>query len=244
MNSVIGYTSLLLDDNLNDEQREFIESIRKGGEAMMALINNILDFSRADKNKIELDHRPLSLKRCIEESLDMVAVEANRKDLNLTYTVSYGTPDTIIGDHGRLRQILVNLLGNAVKFTDKGEVSISVSSKPILFEEHRILFTVKDTGIGIPQDKTGQIFEPFTRLERVISRQREGVGLGLPIAKKLVELMGGEIWVESVPDQGTTFHFAIPAEVRPGICLDRADEADISQSQSPRRIETHANPRG
>ena len=130
MNAVIGYTSLLLEENINAEQKEFIEGIRKGGEAMMALISDILDFSRADKKRIELEQRPLSLKHFIDESLDMVAIQANQKGLNLAYTISYGTPDTIIGDHGRLRQILVNLLSNAVKFTDEGEVSVRSLPKP------------------------------------------------------------------------------------------------------------------
>ena len=124
-----------------------------------------------------------------------------------------GTPDTIIGDHDRLRQILVNLLSNAVKFTDEGDISVSVSSELIEGNNCQILFTVKDMGIGIPKDKMDRIFEPFTQLERTISRKREGVGLGLAISKKLVEIMGGEIRVESVPGQGTTFYFTISAEI-------------------------------
>jgi PAS domain S-box-containing protein len=191
MNSVIGFTSLLLDDDLNAEQKEFIEGIREGGEAMMALISDILDFSRADKGKVELEHQPLSLKHLIEEALDMVAVEADHKGLNLAQTISYRTPDTIVGDHGRLRQILVNLLSNAVKFTDEGEISLSISSKTLDGNKRQIHFSVKDTGIGMPQDKMSQIFEPFTQLERTISCQRDGAGLGLAISQKLVELMGG-----------------------------------------------------
>ena len=150
MNAVIGYTSLLLDENLSSENKECIEGIRDGCEAMMALINDILDFSKANKENVELEQRPFSLKHCVEESLDMVAVEADQKGLNLSYTISYDTPDTIIGDHGRLRQILVNLLSNAVKFTDEGEVSVFVSSKTVEGNKRQILFTVKDTGIGIP----------------------------------------------------------------------------------------------
>ena len=129
MNAVIGFSSLLLDENLSAEQREYAEGIKDGGEAMIALINDILEFSRANKDKIELEHRPFSLRHCVEESLDMVAVQADQKGLNISYTIRYGTPDTIIGDHGRLRQILVNLLDNAVKFTDKGGISLSISAK-------------------------------------------------------------------------------------------------------------------
>jgi len=143
----------------------------------------------------------------------MVVFQASKKKLNLTYTVIYGTPDTIVGDHGRLRQILVNLLTNAVKFTDKGDISVLVSSKAAEGDRHQIFFNVKDTGIGIPQDRMDEIFEPFTQVERTLSRKRDGVGLGLAITKNLVELMGGKIWAESTP-QGTTFHFTILAETR------------------------------
>jgi PAS domain S-box-containing protein len=216
MNAVIGFTSLLLEDDLSSEQKEYVEGIRSGGEAMMSLINDVLEFSRTDKEKVELEHQPFSLRHCIESSLDMVASSANQKGLKLSYTISYGTPDSIIGDHGRLRQVLVNLLGNAVKFTDEGKISVTVSSKKIEGNKRQILFSVKDTGIGIPPDKLSEIFKPFTQLERVISRKREGVGLGLAISKRLVELMGGEIWAESNPGQGTTFYFTVQAEVGAG----------------------------
>ena len=219
LNAVIGFSSLLLDDNLTQEQKGDIESIRNGGEALLALIDDILEFSRAEKEKVELELKPFSLKHCIEESLDMVVFQASKKKLNLTYTVIYGTPDTIVGDHGRLRQILVNLLTNAVKFTDKGDISVLVSSKAAEGDRHQIFFNVKDTGIGIPQDRMDEIFEPFTQVERTLSRKRDGVGLGLAITKNLVELMGGKIWAESTP-QGTTFHFTILAETVSGKQLD------------------------
>ena len=241
MNAVIGFSSLLLDDNLTRDQREYIEGIRKGGEALLAIINDILDFSRAENDKLELEHQPFSLKHLIDESLDMVANQASKKGLNLSETINYGTPDTIIGDHGRLRQILVNLLTNAVKFTDNGNVSVSVSSKAAEGDRHQILFKVKDTGIGIPQDKMNEIFEPFVQVERTLSRKRDGVGLGLAITKNLVELMGGRIWVESIPGQGATFHFTIQAEIIPGKQLDfgRMDSGIASESLSglkPMRI--------
>ncbi len=212
MNAVIGFTSLLLDEALSAEQREYTEGIRRGGDAMIAVINDILEFSRADKEKLELEHQPFSLKHCIESSLDMVASQAQQKGLNLFYTISYGTPDTIVGDHGRLRQVLINVLGNAVKFTDEGDVDVSVSSKKIENNKRQILFSVKDTGIGIPPDKLKSIFEPFAQVEHIISRKRDGIGLGLSISRKLVELMGGEIWAESNIDQGTTFRFTIQTD--------------------------------
>ncbi|MGB7545877.1 MAG: ATP-binding protein, partial [Methanothrix sp.] len=224
MNAVIGFSSLLLDDNLTSGQKEYIEGIRSGGEALLSLVNDILDFSRADKEKVELEHRPISLRHCVEEALDMVAIRVKKKGLILSYAVSYGTPNTIIADHGRLRQILVNLLGNAVKFTDAGEISVSISAHRLEGNKYQMHFKVKDTGIGIPPDKMNTIFQPFTQVERVISRKRDGVGLGLAISKKLVDLMGGKIWAESVPGQGSTFHFTIQAEAMPGRHFDFSRE--------------------
>lgn len=237
MNAVIGFTSLLLDDPLTPEHKEYIEGIRNGGEALLALINDILDFSRAERDKVELELMPLSLRQCIEESLGMVGVQAERKGLDLGCTIDNYTPDNIIEDHGRLRQILVNLLNNAIKFTDKGEVSLSVSSKSIAGNKRQILFEVKDTGIGIHQDKMDRLFQPFDQLERTISRKRDGVGLGLAISKRLVELMGGQIWARSVPGQGSTFSFTIQAEVIPGKQLDLADsnKETVFENQSEQK---------
>ena len=213
MNAVIGFSSLLLDENLTPEQRDCVEGIRNGGGALLSIIGDILELSRVEKERVKLEHQPFSLKHCIDESLDMIAVLAKKKGLNTTQAVSYEVPDTIIGDHDRLRQILTNLLGNAVKFTDEGEVSVSVSSEAIEGNKLRITFAVKDTGIGIPSDKVDRIFKPFTQLDYKISRKRGGgAGLGLAISKELVELMGGEIWVESEPDRGSTFRFTILAE--------------------------------
>ncbi|HWQ18491.1 MAG TPA: response regulator [Methanotrichaceae archaeon] len=213
MNAVIGFSSLLLDDSLTPDQKDYVERIRVGGEALLALINDVLDFSKMEKGKVKMEHQPLSLRHCIEEALGMVAVKANDKGLNLSHTISYGTPDTIIGDHGRLRQVLLNLLSNAVKFTDNGDISVSVSSKVIEGDKQRILFAVRDTGIGIPEEKIGMLFQPFSQLEYNLSLKRDGTGLGLAISKNLVELMGGEIWAYSTPGLGSEFHFTIEVEV-------------------------------
>jgi two-component system, sensor histidine kinase and response regulator len=213
MNAVIGMTSLLLDDDLTIEQKEYVEIARKGGQAMIALISDLLDFSRVEKEKVSLEHQPFSLRACVEESFEQVSVQANEKGLNLAHTIKYGTPDGLIGDPGRLRQVLVNLLSNAVKFTDEGEVSVSISSKTIGEKKHQIHFAVKDTGIGIPQEKMEQLFKPFSQVETTISRKRDGAGLGLAICKGLVELMGGEIWAYSTAGEGSTFYFTIEAEV-------------------------------
>jgi CheY-like chemotaxis protein len=235
MNAVIGFSGLLLEESMTTEQKEFIEGIRKGGEALLTIINDILDFSRVEK-EMELEHQPFRLMDCIDESLHLVAVQASNKDLNLSSIISDGTPHTIVGDHGRLRQILVNLLANAVKFTDFGGVSLSVSSKSC--EEsnrHQIIFEVTDTGIGIPQDRIDQIFEPFTQVERNTSRKREGVGLGLAISRQLVELMGGKIKAESVPGRGTTFSFSIQAETLQGRQFDSGEkEREASFENAPK----------
>jgi len=234
MNAVIGFTSLLLDEALNYEQKEFIEGIREGGEALLAIINDILDFSRMEK-EMELERQQFSLKQCIDESLDLVAVQASNKCLNLSSTIKYGTPKNIIGDHGRLRQILVNLLANAVKFTDIGDVSLTVSSKAD-DSGRQILFRITDTGIGISHDKIDEIFESFNQVERTISRKRDGVGLGLAISKQLVKLMGGKIWVESVPGQGSTFSFTIQAVTVPGKRGDFGEtKKDASIEGDPQR---------
>jgi CheY-like chemotaxis protein len=169
----------------------------------------------------------------------MVAVQASDKGLNLSHTVSYGTPDIVIGDHGRLRQVLVNLLSNAVKFTDVGDVSVSISSKAKEYNKHQILFAVKDTGIGIPEDKLDQLFQPFSQVETSISSHRGGTGLGLTISKRLVELMGGKIWVESEPGKGSVFRFSIEAEVAQGLPFRlevRAQSVENLAEQHPMRI--------
>jgi PAS domain S-box-containing protein len=213
MNAVIGFSNLLMDDSLTVDQKDYIERIRNGGEVLLSLINDILDFSKIEKKKAELEHHPLSLRTLADESLDMVAVQAKDKGLDLGVTISYGIPDTIIGDQSRLRQILINLLTNAVKFTDVGGVSLSISSKAMSENKHQILFEVRDTGIGIPQDKIALLFQPFSQVEATMSNHRGGTGLGLAISKRLVELMGGKIWAESEQGKGSTFSFYIDAEV-------------------------------
>lgn len=216
MNAVIGFSNLLLEESLTPDQKDYIDRIRVGGEVLLALINDILDISKMEKKKVELEYLPLSLRALVNESLDLVVVKARDKGLNLAFTINYGTPDTIVGDQGRLRQVLVNLLSNAVKFTDVGEVSVSISAKLNEGNRHQILFTVRDTGRGIPGDKMGMLFQPFSQVEASLSRQRGGTGLGLAISKRLVELMGGEIWVESQPGKGSIFSFTIEAEVVQG----------------------------
>ena len=231
MNAVIGLTGLLLGTDLTPEQWDYVETIRSSGDSLLSVINDILDFSKIDSGKMELEHRPIDLKSCIEDSLDLVATDASEKDLTLTYSIDSSVPETIIGDLIRLRQVLANLLSNAVKFTDDGEVSISVFRQPAgsISEIH---FSIKDTGIGIPEDKMSRLFHSFSQVDASTTRKHGGTGLGLAISKKLVEMMGGRIWVESQLGVGSIFHFTVLSKDSPlkpagSKELDLQTEADI-----------------
>jgi len=215
MNAVIGMTSLLLYENLTLEQRECLETIRSSGEALLIIINDILDFSKMENDRIMLEMQPFELRNCIDEALDLVAAKAAEKDLRLAYTIDKTTPDTIIGDPTRLRQILGYLLNNAVKFTEVGGVGLSVSSRELI-GTYAIHFTVRDTGIGIPRDRMDRMFKPFTQADMSTTRKYGGTGLGLAISKRLVELMGGRIWAESKTGEGSAFHFTISAQAANG----------------------------
>jgi PAS domain S-box-containing protein len=208
MNAVIGMTSLLLDERLSSEQMEFVDIIRSSGEALMVIINDILDFSVMEEKKTALEEQLFDLRHCIQESLDLVSADARRKGLNLSYKIIHGTPERIFSDPIRLRQILGNLLNNAVKFSDSGEITVSVSSQKSE-KSLDILFAVLDSGIGIAEDELDKLFLPFSQIDASTTRRYGGTGLGLAISKKLVELMGGKIWVKSEPGKGSTFYFTI-----------------------------------
>jgi PAS domain S-box-containing protein len=212
MNAVIGLTGLLMETDLTVEQRDYLEMIRSSGDSLLSIINDILDFSKIDSGKMELESRPFNLKVCIEESLNLVRPIASQKSLNMTYILAEGTPQTIIGDPTKLKQALTNLLSNAVKFTDRGAISVSISSKKIDDKRYEICFSVKDTGIGIPEDKMSRLFQSFSQIDSSTTRRYGGTGLGLAITKKLVEMMDGKIWVDSQLGKGTTFHFSITAD--------------------------------
>ena len=232
MNSVIGMTSLLLyDDTLTADQKDFVETIRINGDALMVVINDILDFSKMESNKVVLEEQPFDLRCTIEEALELVNVKAAEKGLNLAYTIDASVPETIISDPARLRQILGNLLSNAIKFTDRGEVKLSVSRNP--GNDREIHFAVQDTGIGIPGDKLDLLFQSFSQVEPSSFRSEGGTGLGLAISKKLVELMGGRIWVESRPGKGSTFHFTILA-----VAVPEEQTADLNGVQ-PQLVGKH-----
>ena len=212
MNAIIGMTGLLSDENVTPEQRDCVETIRKSGEALLSIINDILDLSKIEAKMMELEYQPFELGKCIEESLDLVAVDGSKKGLHMAYAFEDDTPMVILGDPTRLRQILVNMLSNATKFTEKGEVIISVSNRKLEDGKYEIHFAVKDTGIGIPEEKMSRLFQSFSQVDASTTRKYGGTGLGLTISKRLVEMMGGRIWVESQMGKGSTFHFTIHAE--------------------------------
>jgi CheY-like chemotaxis protein len=246
MNGVIGMTGLLLDTELNNEQRGFIETIQQSGDSLLTIINEILDFSKIESGSLELEHIAFDLVSCLEEVLDLFGARSAEKNIDLAYLYDSQTPGTIVGDPTRLRQVLTNLVGNALKFTEKGEVVVEVSSERLsrqeippdnaylrLVEEEkfepeewtRLKFEVRDTGPGIPADRLDRLFQAFSQVDASITRHHGGTGLGLVISKRLVEAMGGKIWVNSVTEAGTSFFFTLFTK-------------SIS---SPRRVNFHAS---
>ena len=212
MNAVIGMSSLLMDTKLDHEQINYVRTIRSSSDALLTIINDILDFSKIEAGKIELETQPFLLRELTESSLDLVAPSMAEKHIDLAYVIEPNVPKKLIGDSTRVRQILANLLSNAAKFTEKGEVVVTISSKPIGRDEHLVHFQVRDTGIGIPEDRVDRLFKSFSQIDASTTRKYGGTGLGLAISKQLTELMGGEIWVESTLGKGTTFHFTIQAK--------------------------------
>ena len=215
MNAIIGMTSLLSDTSMTVQQREFVETIRTAGDTLLTIINDILDFSKIESGKLELEHTVFVLRDCIEEALDLLAPKASEKNIDLGYIIGEQTPAGIVGDVTRVRQILVNLVSNALKFTSQGEVLVSVASRKLEATTYELQFSVKDTGIGIPEDRMDRLFVSFSQVETSTTRHYGGTGLGLAICKRLCEMMDGRIWVESRAGLGSTFYFTIRAEAAP-----------------------------
>ncbi len=212
LNAIYGMTSLMLDTPLNEEQQDFIKTIRGGSDTLLSIINDILDFSKIEAGKMELEEQPFRLISCIEDVLDLLAEKSAKKMLDLAYIIEDGVPPLVIGDVTRIRQILVNLLNNALKFTDKGEVVVLLKSMLLEKDQYELQFSVRDTGIGIPEDKQDRLFQSFSQVDSSTTRKYGGTGLGLVISKELAEKMGGRMWVESDVGKGSTFHFTIIAK--------------------------------
>jgi len=207
MNGVIGMTTLLLDTPLTDEQREYVEIIQSSGEILMRVLNDILEFSSTQTSKIELDTSAFNLKQIIETSLNRITKKAEQKELELSHLIYRNVPQCVKGDAGRLRQVLVYLLDNAIKFTDSGEVILRVRVDENIGQKTRIKFSITDTGIGIPKNRMNYLFESFSQVDNSMSRKHSGAGMGLAMSKKIVELMKGEIGVQSIENEGSTFWF-------------------------------------
>jgi PAS domain S-box-containing protein len=212
LNAVIGMTSLLLHTAIDDEQRDYTETIRSSSEALLAIINDLLDYSKLEVGRLDLERHAFEVRRCVEEALDLLAPSAGEKGLDLAYMIGPGVPATILADATRLRQILVNLLSNAIKFTHHGEVVVTVSATARAEGACRLVFAVRDTGIGIPPHRLDDIFHLFTQVDTSTTRKYGGTGLGLTISRRLAEMMGGGLTVESEPGTGSTFSAAILAD--------------------------------
>ena len=232
MNGVIGMASLLMETPLSKEQREYVDTIRVSGDTLLTIINDILDFSKIESGKLELEEQPFEIRTCVEEALELLTVKAAQKRLDLLYIIEPDVPAYIVGDVTRLRQILVNLIGNAVKFTEQGEVFISV--KRVTEELDKLEFMVRDTGVGIPADRLDRLFKSFSQVDSSTTRVFGGTGLGLAISRQLSEMMGGDIRVESTLGEGSTFYFTIKAKIAEG--YEKQDKGEKLAEMRGKRI--------
>jgi PAS domain S-box-containing protein len=243
MNGIIGMTDLVLDSHLTGEQRENLSVVKSSAESLLVILNDILDFSKIEAGKLELESIPFALRDCVESTVLSLRVRARQKKLDLDLIVQPDLPDLVVGDPGRLRQVLINLIGNAIKFTEKGKVSIELSSHQKQEAAAQIHFSISDTGIGIPPEKVKEIFLPFAQADGSMARKYGGTGLGLSICVRLVELMGGRIWVESELGSGSVFHFVLSFGLQQVVapsCVPQTDadhlDSDLSVGQESCRI--------
>ena len=233
MNAIIGMADLLSEAQLTPEEQEYVQVLTRAGDTLLTIINDILDLSKVEAGQLQFERREIELGQLVESAVELSATRAHEKGLELNAHVSPDVPTALVGDPVRLRQVLTNLVGNAVKFTEKGEVVLHVENDPEAHEPGCILFRVSDTGIGIPQDRLESIFDSFTQVDTSTTRKFGGTGLGLAICTRLVELMGGRIWVESKFGEGSTFYFTARLELQAGrFRLEAAPAVDM------RRIKT------
>ncbi len=226
MNALLGVAELLSETPLNEEQSEYVRIFRRAGDNLLTVINDILDFSKIEAGQVELERIAFDLADVIQGAIEITGLRSRAKGLCLNAEIRADVPPRLMGDPGRLRQILLNLLSNAVKFTDRGGITLRVEPEPIRVAPGALHFSVRDTGIGIPADRVSTIFESFTQADASTTRKYGGTGLGLAISKKFVELMGGRIWAESLPGEGSTMHFTARFEI--------AEPADDSKPPAPK----------
>jgi signal transduction histidine kinase len=215
INGILGMTDITLSTDLNDEQREYLEIVKFSADSLLGIVNDILDFSKIEARKLTLDRAPFQLRKSVDELVRSLSLRARQKNLSLTAQLQPDVPSEVVGDPLRLRQVLLNLLDNAIKFTTRGGVSLSVSVNTCSATEAVLHFAVRDSGIGIPPEKQRTIFEAFSQADTSSTRRYGGTGLGLTISYQLAEMMGGRLWVESIPGHGSTFHFTARFELVP-----------------------------
>ena len=227
MNGIIGMTGLVSETELDNEQRECVDTIRASSESLLVVINDILDFSKIESGKLELENIMFDLRDCVEEAVDTLALQATEKGLDIAYVIDNTVDSLLLGDPTRLRQVIVNLIGNAVKFTAKGGVSVQVSPYQEDGDDLMLQISIRDTGIGIPADRVSSLFDSFSQVDASTTRKYGGTGLGLSISKNLSELMGGSMWVESELDKGSVFHFTCKLQ-KSTTNLDSADRDQLN----------------
>jgi len=242
MNAVIGISELLLESKLTDQQREYVAMVLSSGESLLELINDLLDFSKIEAGKFDLDHEPFELREVTSNIIRTLAVRAESKNLKLTFSAAEAVPNYLVGDRHRFRQIIVNLLGNAIKFTDDGEVVLEIALVDKTAGHATIRVEIRDTGIGIPESKREQIFRDFEQADVSTTRQYGGTGLGLAISKRLVELMGGEIGVTSTEGEGSTFFFTAKLEVSPDEMVSQLHKGDYQQKPEEQNVSSGEEP--